>query len=90
MRFLLVSGLLLATAGGPPSITLDQSSALVHYAQAQMARQLEDGERYLLELDQATPLDPRTALPNQEYLALLKALGRNDDARRHLQDMMQP
>lgn len=90
MRLALASGLLLAAASSPPSISLDESGALVHYAKAQMARQLEDGGRYLLELDQATTLDPKTALPNQEYLALLKALGRNDDARRHLEDMMRP
>ena len=86
----LLTGFLLVSAVRPPSLTLDQSAALVHYAKAQMARQLEDGERYLLELDQATTLDPHTARPNQEYLALLKALGRNEDARRHLEDMTRP
>ncbi|HBU46861.1 MAG: hypothetical protein VX405_06240 [Myxococcota bacterium] len=90
MRWWLVSSFLLVTASRPPSVTLDQSAALVHYAKAQMARHLGDGERYLLELDQTTTLDRHTALPNQEYLALLKALGRSGDARRHLEDMMRP
>ncbi len=90
MRLLLIGGLFLAAASGPPRISLDERGALVHYAKAQLARQLEDGERYLLELDQTTTLDPKTALPNQEYLALLKALGHNEDARRHLEDMMRP
>ena len=89
MRLLFATGLLLASPV-PPALSLDESSALVHYGKAQMARQLQDGERYLLELDQTTTLDPKTPLPNREYLALLKALGRNDDARRHLEDMARP
>lgn len=88
MRLLLAT--LLFAAPAASDLTVDQSAGLVHYAKAQLAKRMGDGQRYLLELDQATTVDPKTALPNQEYLAVLKALGRDDDALRHLKDMHQP